>query len=768
MLFLRLNKTIDYTHSMNSIVKKRNIHLAIIFFFLLFWAPSVSWASHIVGGVITYKFVKRDTANTKRITYHFTMKVYRDLYSSNGTGLDARANIAVLSQGANGTYSTLSSKSIPLLSNSNVVINKPPCSEIPAGIGVEEGIYEWDEILLEQNYSYVITYQRCCRNGTIANIFNPGTTGATYTVEITAESQRTSNSSPIFNNFPPSIICANEPLNYDHSASDAEGDQMVYSFCGALVGGSSGTTPGPTPSGVNIGKPPYQFVSYKLPNYSLNAPMGGSPAVTIDPNTGIITGTPNTQGQFVVTVCVEEYRNGLLIGRIFRDFQFNVVSCKRLVVSAITSDSALGKQFYVSGCENVTLTIDNKSYDRNNITNYFWDFYMRRDTVRYTDWSPTITFRDTGVFRGVLRLNPGTQCQDSAFVTVKVGGRLFPTFNLKYDTCVAGPVEFKGDVRTAIPLKTQFWDYGDGIRDTNTLTPSHLYKTPGTKNVSLVVKDQVGCKGDTTISFNWQPAPPILIVEPNAFAGCAPSTVKFVNRSSPIDTSYKTIWDFGDGTTMNAISPTHIYKYPDTFSIKLMITSPIGCYKEASFRSWIRVKSVPHADFFWTPKVINNLNPSVSFRDSSSSDVIGWRWYFSDKAYSNQKNPGFSYRDTGIQKVKLFVTNKNGCIDSIFKTLYIEPEMTFYMPNAFSPNYDSVNDIFKGTGFLFGLKTFRMSIWNRWGEKVFETTDPSVGWNGQKNNEGLQAQEGIYLYEVEYTNPKSKKIVKRDYLTLYR
>ena len=723
---------------------------------------------HIVGGVITYKFVKRDTANLKRITYHFTMKVYRDLFSSNGTGLDANANIAVLAQGASGSYTTYSFRSVRLLSQRNVEINKPPCSEIPPGIGVEEGLYEWDETLLESTTSYAVTYQRCCRNGTIANIYNPGTTGATYTVEITPESQRSNNSSPIFTNFPPSIVCANEPLNYDHSAMDAEGDQLVYSFCGALVGGSSGATPGPTPAGNNISKPPYQFISYKLPNYSINAPMAGNPVVKIDPNTGIITGIPDVLGQFVVTVCVEEYRNGVLIGKIFRDFQFNVVSCKRLVVSAITADSTLGKVFYVSGCENVNLTIDNKSYDRNNITNYYWDFDMRGNTVRYTDWSPTITFRDTGVFKGVLRLNPNTQCQDSAFVTVKVGGRLFPSFNLKYDTCVAGPVAFKGDVRTSIPLKTIYWDYGDGLRDSSTLATNHLYKTPGTKNVSFVVKDLVGCKGDTTISFNWQPAPPILIVEPNTFAGCVPSKVSFVNRSTPIDTSYKIVWDFGDGTFGKDISPKHTYTYPDTFSIKLMITSPIGCYKEASFRSWIKVKSVPKADFFWTPKVINNLHPSVSFRDSSSADVIGWRWYFSEKAYSNQKNPGFSYRDTGVQQVKLFVQNANGCIDSIFKTIYIEPEMTFFMPNAFSPNYDSVNDIFKGTGFLYGLKTFRMSIWNRWGEKVFETTDPNVGWNGQKNNEGLQSQQGIYLYEVEYTNPKSKKIVMRDYLTLYR
>ncbi|MBL7814596.1 MAG: gliding motility-associated C-terminal domain-containing protein [Saprospiraceae bacterium] len=749
-------------------MKIRHLPFVLALVGLSFLSPSVLRASHIVGGVITYTFIKRDTVNPKLITYHFTLKVYRDIFGSNGTQLDARANIAILLQNANGAYALYRSKQIPISSTKTLDINKPPCSEVPANIGVEEGIYEWDEQLVESSTSYAVTYQRCCRNNTIANIYNPGTTGATYTVEITAESQRTNNNSPVFNNFPPSVICANESLNYDHSATDTEGDQLVYSFCGAFIGGSSGGTPGPTPAGNNIGKPPYSFVNYRLPNYSINAPIGGSPIVKINSNTGIITGTPNVLGQFVVTVCVEEYRNGVLIGKIFRDFQFNVVSCRRTVVTAITSDSTAGKEFYVSGCENVTLTIDNQSYDRANISSFYWEFDMRGNKVRFNDWSPTVVFSDTGVYKGVLRLNPNANCSDSAFVTVKVGGKLFPTFNVKYDTCVAGAVAFTGDVRTSIPLKSMFWDYGDGFRDTNSLVTSHFFKTPGTKNVLFAVKDRVGCIGDTTISFNWQPAPPILIVEPNTFAGCAPATVSFVNRSTPIDTTYKIIWDFGDGTFGSAISPKHIYTYPDTFSIKLMITSPIGCYKEAIFRSWIKVKSVPKADFDWSPKVINNLNPSVSFRDSSSADVIGWRWYFSEKAYSSQKNPPFTYRDTGIQTVKLYVTNQNGCVDSIFKTLYIEPEMTFHFPNAFSPNYDSVNDVFKGTGFLYGMKSYRMLVWNRWGEKIFESTNPNEGWNGQKNNVGIQVPEGIYLFEVEYVTPKNKRVLKRDFLTLYR
>ena len=703
-----------------------------------------------------------------------TLHVYRDRFSTSGTGgqstpLDPSASISIHQQLPSGAFTRVRIITTPLRSRTDLPTPVIPCSETPSNVGAEDGLYEWDEVLRDTNGSYFISYQRCCRNATTYNIAQPSSNyGGIYYVEITPDAQHQSNSSPVFNNFPPVFICEGEPLRFDHSARDTNNDQLVYKFCNAYgwTQGTGTTTNNP---------PPFGLVPYRIP-YTLVTPMKGNPLIKIDPATGVITGTPDaiqTLGgtayqQFVVTICVEEYRNGQIIGRVFRDFQFNVVRCKKLVVSALVSDSTAGKAFFINGCENVSLTINNQSYERSNIPNYRWEFFVNGNTITYTDWSPTVTFTGVGVYKGQLLLNPGTPCSDTAYVTVKVGGRIYPDFKVKYDTCVAGDVEFTSLTSNAVPLKLLVWEYGDNTRDSNKVNVAHLYSTPGTKNVKLSGKDIYGCVGDTTISFNWQPAPPILIVEPDNFTGCAPAKVRFNNRSSPIDTSYKIVWDFGDGTFGKDISPSHIFAKADTYSVKLMITSPIGCYKEAEFRDWIKVKSVPKADFDWTPKVVNNLKPRVTFEDKSSSDVLGWRWFFSEKAYSPEKNPLFTYRDTGIQQIKLYVINKNGCRDSIFKSIYIEPEMTFFMPNAFSPNFDSVNDEFRGTGFTYGMKAFRLSIWNRWGEKIFETHDPLEGWNGGKHNVGKQEPEGVYLYEVEWTTPKSQVKNKRDFLTLYR
>ena len=185
---------------------------------------------------------------------------------------------------------------------------------------VERGVYKFTETLPNSPESYVITYSRCCRNNTILNIFNPESTGATYTIELTPFAQQTCNNSPTFNFFPEIVICSGEPLISDASATDLEGDQLQYSFCSPFLGGGlagsngsgsafalNGVAPNPDAA------PPYNDVRYVVPTFSAQFPLGGEPRVSIDPNTGLITGTPLVNGQFVVGVCVEEFRNGVLL-----------------------------------------------------------------------------------------------------------------------------------------------------------------------------------------------------------------------------------------------------------------------------------------------------------------------------------------------------------------------------------------------------------------------------------------------------------------------
>ncbi|MDZ7880738.1 MAG: PKD domain-containing protein [Saprospiraceae bacterium] len=406
-----------------------------------------------------------------------------------------------------------------------------------------------------------------------------------------------------------------------------------------------------------------------------------------------------------------------------------MVSCRRTVIASVEADSVKDKQFFLHTCD-VSATLTNKSVERANIFNFVWQIYQNGDTLRYTDWNPTIQFRDSGMYRGKLLLNPNTPCNDTALLTINVSRAIKADFSSQYDTCVAGEVSFTNKTKLgSFPLKEIVWDYSDGKRDTNTLNPKHQYETPGLKPVKLTVKDKFNCKKDITINLVWQPAPPILIVEPDKFAGCTPAKVFFNNKSKPIDSTYKIRWDFGDGDTSKRISPTHVFTKGGTFNVNLKITSPIGCYKEQTFSNRIKIRATTKADFDFSPTKLTNLTPSVFFTDKSEMPVA-WHWNIGKKGISLEKNPNFRLQDTGFHTVKLMIRNPEGCLDSITKTLYVEPTVTFFMPNAFSPNNDSANDEFKGTGFTQGMKSFHLAIWNRWGEKIFDTTNPEIGWNG--------------------------------------
>ena len=187
-----------------------------------------------------------------------------------------------------------------------------------------------------------------------------------FDVVITPEAQRLGNNSPDFETFPPIFICAGFPVFVDQSASDADGDELVYSFCtpftaggtlDANTGGEGGCCECVRPE-PNMGCiPEFDEVRFRAP-FTQRQPLGGDPLVQIDPSSGLITGTPVTTGQFVVGVCIEEFRNGVSLGKIRRDFQFNVLACEKQVNAVLDSDNVLNDSqntFVINSCGDTCL-----------------------------------------------------------------------------------------------------------------------------------------------------------------------------------------------------------------------------------------------------------------------------------------------------------------------------------------------------------------------------------------------------------------------------
>jgi gliding motility-associated-like protein len=281
--------------------------------FLLSGIAGCLYATHIVGGDITYRHLGNDM---------YRIQVYLYVDCINGTPLaidqDIESKVGVFENGTDYPVQTLDlTRSGP----QRISAVNYSCVIPPTNACVDLYIFETTTNIPPSAAGYELVFQRCCRNGTINNLLQPESTGSTYRTFIPPASGKNNNSAK-FKGLPPNFLCVNEPLSFDHSAEDADGDSLVYSVCEPLHGASR-EDPIPHPADF---PPPFRNIQWRVPYNALNQ-MGGSPLLTIDPVSGLLEVTPGAVGQFVVGICVSEYRNGELINTVLRDFQFNVSRC---------------------------------------------------------------------------------------------------------------------------------------------------------------------------------------------------------------------------------------------------------------------------------------------------------------------------------------------------------------------------------------------------------------------------------------------------------
>ena len=182
----------------------------------------------------------------------------------------------------------------------------------------------------------------------------------------------------------------------------------------------------------------------------------------------------------------------------------------------------------------------------------------------------------------------------------------------------------------------------------------------------------------------------------------------------------------------------------------------------------IEVKRSPEADFIFNPEKPNIVFPKISFTNNSKYSSY-YQWEFGTGDISNEFEPQYTYRDTGLFNVLLIAIANNNCADTTYKSLYINSDINIFFPNAFTPNGDGTNDEFFGK-FLYPnfIKNYTMRIWDRWGGLVFESDDPTETWYGSKFNSGAILPQGVYVYKYYYTSP-SGKIFKGDgFVTLIK
>ncbi len=452
-------------------------------------------ATHIVSGSLTYEHLGG-------ATYRITFKFYRDCGPGNA---NFPGSVTIQVRGLNGaTFNPSKNITIPLTTTQ---ILDPPidtCAYNP-GVCVEEAIYtKIVNNLPPNNGGYHLYYTYCCRNWSIVNLTNPGSQGDAFYTYIPDNNIYLTNSSPTWKNFPPVFICQGQPLVYDHGAIDADGDSLVYSFYNPYDDNAptwSGNTPVFTP------------VTYAA-GYNANNPLGPG-AITINPQTGVITGVPPTLGQFVVGVKCEEYRNGVKIGEILRDFQFNVLNCPPIPQAAICP---------VNACAGMAVQFNNCSTPINN-NSFYWDFGDPNTTTdNSTQVNPTYTYPSLGTYTVMLIAQYGTPCADTVYQTITLS-YVNADYSYNDSVCVNTPVTFT-DNSTSSPNSTVtgwYWDFGDGNTSLNQ-NPTYAYNTGGTYQVMLVAQNNQGCT-DTIYKTMYVQSMPVANAGADTFACISNPTI---------------------------------------------------------------------------------------------------------------------------------------------------------------------------------------------------------------------------------------------------
>ena len=619
-------------------------------------------ASHIVGGEIFYDYLGANK-------YKVSIVLYRDC-NSTGAVYDNPLSLGIFSNTGTLLYNEL----ISFPGSTNVPITfSNPCVTPPNDICIEKAIYTTILDLPPRVGGYSLAYQRCCRGPNVINLLYPDKTGLTLMAHIPGlETNFQQNSSPRFTGYPPTLLCNNEELVFNHSAIDPDGDILVYSLVPPNSGASDvNPAPNPPPS------PPYNPVVW-LNGFTTNNPLGNGASISIDPNTGLLKASPKMLGLFVVGIRVQEFRNGVLVGETIRDFLFRVINCVITLKAEIPLQTDMS--YFISYCQGLTVKFDNKTFGA---TNYLWDFGVSNSNSDIsTQFEPSFTYPIPGTYQVTLIANPGWPCSDTSKQTMIVNELLQVSFKTNDSICIIGN-SFNFDGQMIGPNSTTFnWDFGPyaSVQTSTSLDVNNVtFNRSGFIPISL--KGYIGtCTANFKDSIYIFPLPTVDFSPPPNYL-CEGLSVKLINQS--LNTiQYK--WDFGDPSTnldlSNLFEPTYTYSTPGNYTVRLIGSSDGQCI-DTSYKTLIMNEVL---DVWFTNNdslciTGNSFNFDGSMKGSPTTT---FSWDFGSNASIQTASTldvnGVSFNKPGTIPITL-TGNYANCIDKQTSTLFIykEPEVDF-------------------------------------------------------------------------------------------
>lgn len=707
----------------------------LLFLFLIRCLPLLH-ATHIVGGEITYTCMG-DQQFKVRLT------VYRDCYNGEPP-FDNPAYIGVY----NAQWALVDSLKILVSPDDTLpILLSNPCLVAPPNVCVHRTSYEGIVSLPIVPGGYTVVYQRCCRNTLIRNIVSPLSTGASFTAEISQRALMECNTSAVFNNWPPVAICVHEPIDFDHSASDVDGDSLVYRLCTPLTGA---TETNPIPQPPNPG--PYVEVTWRDPPYDLSNMLGGEP-LTIDANTGFLTGIPNTLGNFVVGICVDEYRDGQILSTTRRDFQYNVADCGQPVAAFFSPEIV---------CDTLQVAFQNQSVSSNSYLWYFdWDGDLSKTS---TAFAPAFIYQDTGVYTIALIANPGGICSDTTFRQIHLTDSYVDAdLSIQFPDCdEMGAILQANDMSVDAAFGIVAWNWrlsgpGNTQVQSTEQNPEFSITNPGNYQLNLTVTSGNGCTNTLTLPFK-SPIPPTSLLA-DSLAICSGDTIPLFPKA---DADFTYNWTPA-ATLSNATAPNPLAFPTSTTTYSVQISGNGPCVVEKD----VQVAVLNPGALIVTADPTMVLIGGSSQLEASFPGATGFLWEPSGTLSSGDiPNPVATPTDSTTYTVTALLSSGCDVRASVTITvLFPACEESFvFFPTAFSPNGDHENDILKLESSI--VKEVYWAVYNRWGQKMFETNSPDDFWDG--TFQGVAQPAETYGYYLRVLCVNDQLLVKKGNVTLLR
>jgi len=236
-------------------------------------------------------------------------------------------------------------------------------------------------------------------------------------------------------------------------------------------------------------------------------------------------------------------------------------------------------------------------------------------------------------------------------------------------------------------------------------------------------------------------------------AKCFPESFNITNLVDPSLYS-QALWEISDGTQLiNVVSFEQFFENPGAYNVSLTLTSSTGCIYTETAANYLTLHSLPIVGFDPDPQPTNSLATEITFNNQTVGDITDYLWTFGNSpilGFSDLENPVFTFPIGvgGIYPVELTVTDIHNCKDSVDGFVDINDVLGAYIPTAFTPNGDGINDVLFFQGADINPDKFEFQIFNRWGDLIFQTTDPHQPWTGDTNNGEYYVGNGVYFWRA--------------------